>query len=191
MTRQPPAAVLREDQKAFLESLESIVGTEFVASDLATRYIYSQDLTENEPHWPFGVVMPSNPEEVQRIVLEANRFCCPLVPFAYGLNMGGLTIPGQDAVVVDLKRMKRILEVNEEDLYMLVEPGVTFGMIRAYLDEHHAGFRYTYPLAPPQTSALSNALMDGLNNMSMRHGAMSEWLNGLEAVLPTGELVGL
>jgi glycolate oxidase len=189
MTRQPPAAVLREDQKAFLVSLESIVGTEFVASDPATRYIYSQDLTENEPHWPFGVVMPRNPEEVQRIVLEANRFCCPLVPFAYGLNMGGLTIPGQDAVVVDLKRMKRILEVNEEDLYMLVEPGVTFGMIRAYLDEHHPGFRYTYPLAPPQTSALSNALMDGLNNMSMRHGAMSEWLNGLEAVLPTGELV--
>jgi FAD/FMN-containing dehydrogenase len=189
MMRGPPAAALPEEQKAFLRSLESIVGHAFVASDPATRYIYSQDLTENEPCWPFGVVMPGAAEEVQGIVREANRFGCALVPFAYGLNMGGLTIPGRDAVVVDLKRMRRILEVNEEDLYMIVEPGVTFGMVRAYLEEHHKGYRYTYPLAPPQTSALSNALMDGLNNMSMKHGPMSEWVNGLEAVLPTGELV--
>ena len=189
MMQESPAAALTEDQKAFLDSLESIVGTAFVAWDPATRYIYSQDLTENEPYWPFGVVMPCTAEEVQGIVMEANRFPFSLVPFAYGLNMGGLAIPGKDAVIVDLKRMRSILEVNEEDLYMVVEPGVTFGMIRAYLDEHHPGFRYTYPLAPPQTSALSNALMDGLNNMSMRHGAMSEWVNGLEAVLPTGEVV--
>jgi glycolate oxidase len=103
--------------------------------------------------------------------------------------MGGLTIPQGDAVVVDLKRMKAIVDVNEEDLYMLVEPAVTFGMIRAYLDKHHPGYRYTYPLAPPQTSALGNALLDGLNNMSMKHGAMSEWVNGLEVILPTGDLV--
>lgn len=186
---EPLTPVLQEDQKAFLSSLEGIVGTAFVSSDPATRYIYSQDLTENEPRWPIGVVMPGTVEEVQRIVREANRCGCSLVPFTYGLNMGGLTIPGKDAVVVDLKRMKNILEINEEDLYMLVEPGVTFGRVRAYLEEHHPGYRYTYPLAPPQTSVLSNALMDGLNNMSMKHGAMSEWVNGLEVVLPTGELV--
>ncbi len=187
--QQPRTDVPTEDQKAFLGELASLVGGGFVASDPATRYVYSQDLTENEPHWPLGVVMPGCTEEVQQIVMAANRFRIPLVPFAYGLNMGGLAIPGRDAVVVDLKRMKGILEVNEEDLYMVVEPGVTFGMIRSHLDRHHKGFRYTYPLAPPQTSALSNALMDGLNNMSMRHGAMAEWVNGLEIVLPTGERV--
>jgi glycolate oxidase len=190
MNEQPPADALGKDAKAFLDSLVNIVGTGFVASDPATRYVYSQDLTENEPHWPIGVVMPGTAEEVQRVVQEANRSGIPLVPFSYGLNMGGLAIPGQDdAVVVDLKRMKGILEVNEEELYVVVEPGVTFGMIRAYLEEHHKEVRYTYPLAPPQTSVLSNALMDGLNNMSMRHGAMSEWVSGLEVVLPTGELV--
>ena len=160
-----------------------------MASDPSTRYIYSRDLTENDPCWPLGVVMPADAEEVQRVVQEAHRAGVALVPFAYGLNMGGLAIPGRDAVVVDLKRMKKILEVREEDLYMVVEPGVTFGMIRAHLDTHHPGFRYTYPLAPPQTSVLGNALMDGLNNMSMKHGAMAEWVNGLEVVLPTGEMV--
>lgn len=180
---------LTEAHRTFLAALRSIVGADFVAWDDATRYVYSQDLTENEPRWPLGVVMPQSPEEVARVVQEAGRAGIALVPFTYGLNMGGLTIPGRDAVVVDLKRMQEIVEVNEEDLYMVVEPGVTFGMIRAHLDRHHPGYRYTYPLAPPQTSALSNALMDGLNNMSMKHGAMSEWVNGLEVVLATGETV--
>ena len=188
-TSQAPLPDLNSKQKAFLETMVEIIGGEYVASDPSTRYIYSRDLTESEPRWPVGVIMPGCVGEVQEVVREANRTGMPLVPFAYGLNMGGLTIPGDDAVVMDLKRMRSIVEVREEDLYMVVEPGVTFGMIRAHLDEHHPGFRYTYPLAPPQTSAMSNALMDGLNNMSMKHGAMSEWVNGLEVVLPTGELV--
>lgn len=189
MTQEAPVTLRADKYKEFLAGLQGILTPEFVASDAASLYVYSQDLTENEPRWPIGVVMPGSTHEVQRIVQEANRFRVPLVPFAYGLNMGGLTIPSREAVVVDLKRMRRIVEVNEEDLYMVVEPGVTFGMIRAHLDKHHPGYRYSYPLAPPQTSALSNALMDGLNNLSMRHGAMSEWVNGLEVVLPTGELV--
>ena len=82
-----------------------------------------------------------------------------------------------------------VVEVNEDEMVMIVEPGVTFGMIRSYLDKHHPGYRYTYPLAPPQTSALSNALLDGLNNLSMKHGAMAEWISGMEVVLPTGELI--
>jgi|YNPNPStandDraft_1061719.scaffolds.fasta_scaffold10344_2 FAD/FMN-containing dehydrogenase len=174
-----------------VRALEDIVGPDFVAADPSTLYIYSRDLTENEPGTPLAVVMPEDTGQVQGIMRCADRFRVPLVPFAYGLNMGGLTIPQVEAVVVDLKRMRRIVEVNEEDLYMVVEPGVTFGMIRAHLDRHHPGYRYTYPLAPPQTSALSNALMDGLNNMSMKHGAMSEWVSGLEVVLPTGEIVRL
>ena len=189
MTQEMPVTLRTEPYRAFLSALQGIVGPEFVASDPSSLYVYSQDLTENEPNWPIGVIMPANAHEVQRIVQEANRFGVPLVPFAYGLNMGGLTIPAGKSVVLDLKRMRRIVEVNEEDLYMIVEPGVTFGMIRAHLDRHHPGYRYSYPLAPPQTSALSNALMDGLNNLSMRHGAMSDWVNGLEVVLPTGELV--
>ncbi len=183
------ASSFQDKLKAFQTKLAGIVGPRFVAADMATRYIYSQDLTENESSLPSAVVMPENTREVQQIVEAANRFGISLVPFAYGLNMGGLTIPAKDAVVVDLKRMQAILEVNEQELYILVEPGVTFGMIRAYLDKHHPGYRYAYPLAPPQTSALNNALLDGLNNMSMKHGAMSEWVSGMEVVLPTGEVV--
>jgi len=117
MTMLKGNASLSDNQKNFMATLASIVGPQFAASDMSSRYIYAQDLTENEPCLPLGVVMPETSEDVRQIVLAANRFGIPLVPFAYGLNMGGLTIPGREAVVVDLKRMQAISEVNEDEKY--------------------------------------------------------------------------
>ena len=71
----------------------------------------------------------------------------------------------------------------------MVEPGVTFGHMRKYLDAHHPELRYAYPLAPPYTSVIANALLQGLCDLSSVHGAMADFVNGLEAVLPTGDVV--
>jgi len=142
-------------------------------------------MTENEPSMPDIVVLPEKFEEVVEIVKIANEFKIPLVPFVTGNNVGGLTIPERGGIVMDMKRMKKI-EVDEEDMYMVVEPGVTFGELKAYLDKNHPSLIYSYPLAPPYTSVLANALLDGLNNLSTRYGAMSEWIQGLEVVLPDG-----
>jgi FAD/FMN-containing dehydrogenase len=72
---------------------------------------------------------------------------------------------------------------------VIVEPGVTFEQLKAYLDDHHPDLVYTYPFAPPFTSVLMNALMDGLNNLSLPGGAMGRWLTGVEAVLADGTVV--
>jgi glycolate oxidase len=166
------------------------VGPRFVSDASGDLYLYGSDMTENPPMQPAMVVLPATVEEVQKVIGIANDTLTPLVPFVTGQNVGGLTIPqAEDAVVVDLKRMNRILEVDEAAMYMLVEPGVTFGHVRAYLDEHHPGLRYTYPIAPPYTSVVANALLQGLCDLSSIRGAMADFINGLEAVLPTGELV--
>ncbi len=176
------------DKEALIEKLTGIVGPDSVAADAATLYIYSQDMTENEPGPPDVVVMPESIDQVQAIVRLASSERVPLTPFVAGANVGGLAIPAEGGILVDLKRLRRI-EVNREDMYAIVEPGVTFGHFRAHLDKHHPDLRYSYPLSPPYTSVMCNALLDGLNNLSYRHGAMSEWINSLEAVLPDGELV--
>jgi glycolate oxidase len=113
-----------------------------------------------------------------------------LIPFVTGQSVGGLTIPQVDgAVIVDLKRMNQILDVDDEAMYMVIEPGVTFGHVKRYLDDNHPTLRYTYPLAPPYTSVLANALVQGLCDLSTTHGAMTDFINGLEVILPTGEVV--
>ena len=177
----------RMDRVALIARLGEIVGTEAVAGDDATLYVYSRDMTENEPGRPEIVVMPASTSELQAVVRLAAKTRVPLTPYVAGANVGGLAIPAEGGIVVDLKKMRGI-EVHGEDMVAIVEPGVTFGHLKAHLDEHYPDLRYSYPLSPPYTSVMNNALLDGLNNLSYRHGAMSEWITSLEVILPDGRL---
>jgi FAD/FMN-containing dehydrogenase len=172
-----------------VEELEKIVGSEFVSTNQADLYVYSYDLTFAEPNWPDVVVLPKSLEETRAIINLANKEKVPVTPYIAGGNVGGLTIPLEGGIMLDLKRMNRIIEVNETDMYALVEPGVTFGQMKAYLDKHHPTLMYTYAFSPPSTGVISNALVQGLDNVSFRYGAASHWVNGLEVILGTGELV--
>jgi len=166
--------------------LAAIVGVEHVDVDV-TRYL--QDVTEHPPGEANVVVRPRTTAEVRDIVRLAHERHLPLTPVVAGYNVAGIAIPRRGGIVVDLTRMDSILELDHDAMYVVVEPGVTFGQLKAHLDEHAPELVYTYPFAPPFTSVVANALLDGLNNLSMRHGAMAKWINGLEAVLPDGEVV--
>ncbi len=172
-----------------IRELKKIVGSEFVSTNQADLYIYSQDMTQAEPSWPDMVVLPQTAEEVQAIIRLANKEKIPVIPYVAGENIGGLTIPLKGGISLDLRRMNRIIEVNDTDMYAVVEPGVTFGRMKAYLEKHHPDLVYTYAFSPPSTGVVTNALLQGLDNLSFRYGTASNWVTGLEVVLPTGEPV--
>lgn len=150
---------------------------------------YSFDMTEGEPSMPDFVVKPLDTNEVVWLVELANEHKIPLIPAAARTNLGGLTIPVERGIIVDMTDMRKIHVVNETEMYAIIEPGVTFGDIKEYLDERHPSLRFGYPLSPPYTSIVANCLLDGLANLSLKHGTMAEWINGVEAVLPTGEVI--
>jgi FAD/FMN-containing dehydrogenase len=168
------------------DALTAIVGSEHVdpAGDE-----HLQDITENPPGHADFVVRPGSAEEVRRLVVLSHQRKIPLTPVVAGYNVAGLTIPRNGGVVLDLKRMDAIVELDRDAMYVVVEPGVTFGQLKSFLDVEAPELVYTYPFAPPFTSVMANALLDGLNNLSLRHGAMGKWVNGVEAVLPDGEVV--
>jgi FAD/FMN-containing dehydrogenase len=175
--------------KDVISRLADIVGSEYVTSNKADLYIYSQDLTQAEPKWPEIVVLPASLDELRKVVRLANTKKIPVTPYVAGGNIGGLAIPLQGGILLDLKRMDRILEVNETDMYALVEPGVTFGHMKAYLEKHHPDMVYTYAFSPPSTGIITNCLLQGLDNLSFRYGAASHWVCGLEVLLSSGKLV--
>jgi FAD/FMN-containing dehydrogenase len=172
-----------------VRELETIVGSDFVTTSRADLYIYSQDLTQAPPMWPDIAVLPGTLEELRAVVHLANREKIAVTPYVAGGNIGGLAIPQRGGILLDLKRMDRIVEVNETDMYAVVEPGVTFGHIKAHLDKHHPGLVYTYAFSPPSTGIIANSILQGLDNLSFRYGAASHWVTGLEVLLATGELV--
>jgi glycolate oxidase len=171
----------------FLNSLEEIVGSEFVSNDEEDIIVYSEDLTCEEPAKPDLIVMPETVEQVQKIVKIANKQKVSITPFVAGANMGGLTLT-EGGIILDLKRMNKIIDINEKAMYAIIEPGVTFGQLEGTLKESYPSLRFSYPNSPPYTSVLVNTLLEGLGNLSLKYDATASLLNGLEVVLPTGEI---
>jgi glycolate oxidase len=171
------------------DALAAALGADHVRTDDACLGEYSRDLTENPAGRPEVVVFPGSVEDVQAVLAVAREHKRPVVPVMANSNLGGLAIPVRGGIVVSLKRMNRILEVNAEDHFALIEPGVTWQDVSDYLDEHHPELRFAYPLSPPDTGVVPNCLLDGLANLSLRHGSASHWINSLEAVLPSGEIL--
>jgi FAD/FMN-containing dehydrogenase len=173
-------------EQELLGALSQIVGERNVDAD-ATRYL--TDLTEAPAGDADVVVRPSSAEEVVAVILLASQLKLPVTPIVAGYNVAGIAIPRNGGIVLDLTRMNRIVEVDRDAMYVVVEPGVTFEQLKAYLEIEAPELVYAYPFAPPFTSVMANALLDGLNNLSLRHGAMGQWINGLEAVLADGTVV--
>jgi glycolate oxidase len=173
---------------ALYDSLVEIVSKDFVSDQKEERYFYARDGGLMPPHEPDFVVMPKTTTEVQEIVKLANKEKVSLVPMGAGLALTGLVIPQRGGIVLDMKRMDRILEVNEKARYVVVEAGVTQGALKSYLQKHHPHLRHSIPDSPPVATIVANAVIHGQGRLSQQHGFNSDMVSGLEVVLPTGEL---
>ena len=105
-----------------VSELENIVGEQFVSDKPEETYLYHYDFVTAEPEGKCDIViMPETAEEVQEIVKIANKYKIPLVPWVSGINFGSTATPLKGGIVVDLRRLNRVLEVNEDDMYALIE----------------------------------------------------------------------
>jgi glycolate oxidase len=171
--------------RAFLEDL---LGVDAVLHDPKDLAPYREDFTEAEPATPSLVAFARTTEQVQAIVKRAREAGLPVTPRVAGTNIGGLAIPSEGGLVLDLSRMDRVVEVNVEDMVAVLEPGVTQQGIKDYLRERDIPLTLGYSLGPPYSSVAVNALMGGLTNRSLKYGDQSSWISGLEVVLPDGSL---
>jgi len=172
------------------KKLEDIFGSKNVTDKPVDLYPYSYDMTECEPHMPDFVVIPENSAQLIELVKFCNQNSIPIVPYISGNNVGGLTIPEQGGIVVDFgKKMNKILHINDNMMYALLEPGVTFGELKKHLDDNYPHLRYSYPFAPPYAGVVGNVILSGMNNLSCKLGSMGDSINGLEVITVDGELI--
>lgn len=153
------------DFNAAIREFRSALGADwvFVTDDDVSLYrdAYSPARGEPDEKYASAAVAPKSVEEVQAVVRIANKYRIPLYPISTGRNLGyGGSAPVlSGSVVVDLKRMNRIIEVNEEQAYALVEPGVSYFDLHRYLQDHDIALWVDSP-APAwavQSATLSTA----------------------------------
>lgn len=170
------------------QSLVKIAGKEHVSNRTEELFIYSYDLGTTAPHRPDYVIAPRTTEEIQEILRLANRERVPVVPLGGGLSLAGLAVPFKGGIVLDLKRMDSILEINEKARYAVVECGVSQGQLTSYLERHYPNLTHSEPGAPPTATIAGNVAIHGQGDLAHPYGFNSDMVNGLEIVLPTGEV---
>lgn len=189
-----PPGVSAADFSAALAQFATVVGKDAVFSEGADldlyRDAYSPLWGKAEERRASAAVAPTSVEQVQQLVRIANRYKIPLFPISTGKNLGyGGSAPGYSgSVVVDLKRMNRIIEVDDRRHFAIVEPGVSYFDLYNYIQERKLRVWIDCP-EPGWGSVMGNALDRGVG---WTVGYMRDHFGshcGLEVVLPNGELM--
>src|SRR5581483_6602734 len=187
-----PPGLSAKDFADALKQLRGIVGKEWVFSEAEDvnlyRDAYSPFWHEQEEPIPSAAVAPDSVEQVQQVVRIANTYKIPIWTISTGKNLGygGSAPQSSGTMVLDLKRMNRILEVNDKNHYALVEPGVSYFDLYRYIQEKGLKVWIDCP-DPGWGSLIGNALERGGGYTPMRDHFDAHC--GMEVVLANGDVV--
>jgi glycolate oxidase len=171
----------------FLSRLQSALGAPHVKTDDESRLAYGTDaLKRGRP--ADVVVFPSNTADVAAVVRLCAEHRVPIVPRGAGSGYTGGSVPMRGGVVLSLERMNRILEIDEANLVAVVEPNVITGDLQDAVEK--VGLFYPPDPASLRLSALGGNVAENAGGpRAFKYGTTKQYVLGLEAVLPTGEIV--
>jgi len=167
--------------------LSRIVGEKNASFSREELVCYAYDAT-NKISLPDAVVFPSSADEISLILKMANAEGFPVIPRGAGTGFSGGSVPINGGVVVSFERMKKILEIDTENLIAVVEPGVVTWDLQQAVEK--LGLFY-----PPDPSSLKFSTIGGNiaecagGPRAVKYGVTKDYVLGLEAVLPTGEII--
>jgi 4-cresol dehydrogenase (hydroxylating) len=173
---------------AAMTAFRELLGADHVLTGDAALQRYRWDTTPDHPSIP-AALRPATVEQVQDIVRIANAHRVHLYPISTGNNWGyGSAQPVTDgAIILDLGRINRILEIDTELAYAVVEPGVTQRQLYQHLEKQKIPLRLSPTGAGPDCSILGNALERGFGIGPNGDHFLTQC--GMEIVLPSGELL--
>jgi alkyldihydroxyacetonephosphate synthase len=194
MAHAPSASV----SNALRRDLAEIVGHERVLTSFPDRVAYNADcwprgiiLTRGRElgrHLPGAVVQPKNEHEVMAIVQWARRTSTPIVPFGAGSGVCGGTLADGDGVVVDLKRLNRIVETRASDMHARIQSGAIGQILETELNRRKLTLGH-YPSSIYCSSFGGWIAGRGAGQYSSRYGKIEDMVSSLRVVLGTGEVV--
>ena len=177
-------ALSEMNEKMIYGELKEAIGENKVKNKDIVLATYGSDISVTPYQKPSYVILPENKEDVKEVLQIANKYKIPVTVMSGGVNVIGLTIPVEAGILLDLHRMDKVLEINTDSGYALIEPGVTFDRFTAALAQK--GFRCQVSTAPGGSTPLGNYLMRPSGSLSNRH---LDPILDLEVVFPDGSEV--
>lgn len=165
-----------------------IVGVQNYEDSSASKLVYSFDATPGFQAMPDAVISPRNKDEVARVVKVCHVHSIPIVPRGAGTNLSAGTTPLAGGIVLLFKHLDQIIELDEANLTVTVQPGVNTLELIQFVEER--GLFY-----PPDPSSMKISQIGG--NISensgglrgLKYGVTRDYVLGLEVVLANGEVI--
>jgi len=174
--------------KEHIEILQKIVGSNNVFFDKESLDNYSSDQTEKLFFQPEVVVKPKTAEEISAIMQLCNKHFIPVTPRGAGTGVSGGALPQLGGVLLSTERMNNIIEIDENNLQVITEPGVITEVLMNAVKEK--GLYY-----PPDPSSKGSCFIGGNiaensgGPRAVKYGVVKDYVLNLEIVLPTGEII--
>ena len=168
--------------------LLTIVGEGYVLNDKESLDEYGHDQTEDLQFPPQIIVRPRSAEEISKVLSLCNQHRIPVTPRGAGTGLSGGALPHLGGVLISMDRMNSIIEIDEQNLQVITEPGVITEVLQNTVKEK--GLFY-----PPDPASKGSCFIGG--NVShnsggpraVKYGVVRDYVLNLEVVLPTGEII--
>jgi len=174
--------------KSLLSQFQSTLGRENVFHEEVDRLSYSYDAAVLDPVLPDLILRPVSSEQLGKAIRLCNENSLPITVRGAGTNLSGGTIPKPGGVVIVTSALNRIIEINEADLYAIVEPGVVTAKFAAAVEAKNL----FYP-PDPGSQAVStlggNAAENAGGLRGLRYGVTRDYVMGIEFFDANGDLV--
>jgi glycolate oxidase len=171
-----------------IRRLHDVVGAKNVLVEENDCADYAFDETPGLRFLPEVVVKPIAAQEISEIMQLANEYRIPVTPRGAGTGLSGGALPVCGGILLSMERMARILEIDEENLMVIAEPGVITGQLQEAVEA--LGFFYPPDPASLDSCSLGGNVAEGAGGpRAVKYGVTGDYVRGLEVVLPTGEIV--
>lgn len=175
---------------SLLEALARVLPAECLDTDEETLKLHAHDETEDLVHRPDVVVTPRSEEEVRRLLRAAQELEVPVTPQGGLTGLSGGALPVEGGVALDLRCLNRIIEVDRENLFAVVEPGVVTQMLQEAVEAE--GLFYPPDPASRGSCTIGGNIAENAGGpRAAKYGTTGRYVSGLRVVLAGGQVLAL
>ena len=174
---------------ADLAALKQIVGDEFVLFGDEINPDYAHDELGGVEKMPEVLVRPGSTEEIAAVMKLADQRVIPVTVRGSGTGLVGAAVPVEGGILLETKRLNKILELDKETLTVTVQPGVLLMELAAFAEEND----FMYPPDPGEKSATigGNISTNAGGMRAVKYGVTRDYVRALTVVTPQGEILKL